>query len=300
MWIAFKKLVSLLFETTWRQWHNTCNSCELLSKNLYLCSLKQLTCNADLWSWGCELLSKNLYLCSLKQLSTIKKLQTCCCELLSKNLYLCSLKQHVDVVLPDKVVVNCFQKTCIFALWNNTTAYQNQWSEVVNCFQKTCIFALWNNIDLKGKRHPMVVNCFQKTCIFALWNNAFSILRLYRWVVNCFQKTCIFALWNNLSGTGTSMSVLWIAFKKLVSLLFETTDICILLYRNCCELLSKNLYLCSLKQLQKAMLPCWRVVNCFQKTCIFALWNNSPPWSKSLGTVVNCFQKTCIFALWNN
>ena len=68
---------------------------------------------------------------------------------------------------------------------------------------------------------------------------------------------------------------LWIAFKKLVSLLFETTD-----------------------SLVEALMP--NVVNCFQKTCIFALWNNVPFWVVSVNIVVNCFQKTCIFALWNN
>ena len=41
--------------------------CELLSNNLYLCSLKQHTKNYFTYVDSCELLSNNLYLCSLKQ-----------------------------------------------------------------------------------------------------------------------------------------------------------------------------------------------------------------------------------------
>ena len=37
------------------------------------------------------------------------------CELLSKILYLCSLKQHLARLKDEQVVVNCFQKSCIFA-----------------------------------------------------------------------------------------------------------------------------------------------------------------------------------------
>ena len=71
-------------------------SCELLSKILYLCSLKQRTTIRGRVSKSCELLSKILYLCSLKQLATIEFTNELSCELLSKILYLCSLKQHTN------------------------------------------------------------------------------------------------------------------------------------------------------------------------------------------------------------
>ena len=44
------------------------------------------------------------------------------------------------------------------------------------------------------------------------------------YVVNCFQKFSIFAVWNSQYGGGVGGSMLWIAFKSLVSLQSETVQ----------------------------------------------------------------------------
>ena len=144
----------------------------------------------------------------------------------------------------------------------------------MNCLHLSCIFALWNNTSAIRANHGGVVNCLHLSCIFALWNNSGLLFALSTTVVNCLHLSCIFALWNNHIRLLSWVRLLWIACIYLVSLLFETTYQLRLMADTSCELLAFILYLCSLKQRNEFHYVGEFVVNCLHLSCIFALWNN--------------------------
>ncbi len=269
LWIAFKKLVSLLFETT----PTAC-----VSPHTGVVNCFQKTCIFALWNnqaackpsatCRCELLSKNLYLCSLKQPLSSRPPAPACCELLSKNLYLCSLKQPWQGKRPMAAELWIAFKKLVSLLFETTQSYrQSILSIVVNCFQKTCIFALWNNPSWKSTSSSTCCELLSKNLYLCSLKQPFILQRQGSLSCELLSKNLyLCSLKQPMPRRWLRQHLLWIAFKKLVSLLFETT-LCIL--RNGSSF----------------------VVNCFQKTCIFALWNNCKKVKQPKGWLWIAFKK---------
>ncbi len=63
---------------------------------------------------------------------------------------------------------------------------------VVNCFQKLCIFAAGTTMNSPSEVYSRC-ELLSKIVYICSWNNWNKLTAIGRGVVNCFQKLCIFA-----------------------------------------------------------------------------------------------------------
>ena len=111
---CFQNLCIFASETTYKKNFNTCNSCELLSKFVYIC----IRNNKSILSFTLIVLWIAFKICVyLHQKQHIFNNCNCltCCELLSKFVYICIRNNRIKILTIFAVVVNCFQNLCIFA-----------------------------------------------------------------------------------------------------------------------------------------------------------------------------------------
>ena len=170
------------------------------------------------------------------------------CELLSKILYLCSLKQRMNSLCSCFPVVNCFQKSCIFALWNNFIIKMSNFSMLWIAFKNLVSLLFETTKALESANQDMLWIAFKNlvSLLFETTRWAWPSVRVRLWIA--FKNLVSLLFETTFDNVFTDILTLWIAFKNLVSLLFETTSNMLLPWQICCELLSKILYLCSLKQ----------------------------------------------------
>ena len=164
------------------------------------------------------------------------------CELLSNFLYFCSRNNFPPYPIWFKVVVNCSQIFCTFAVETTiaavTSANATLWialkffvllqskqllSEssnsklVVNCSQIFCTFAV-ETTKLKWKTYNLGCELLSNFLYFCSRNNFYENDIYQNHVVNCSQIFCTFAVETTYDAYVGYLYTLWIALKFFVLL----------------------------------------------------------------------------------
>ena len=205
-------------ETTQRQHGTFAASCELLSNFLYFCSrnndkisvplrsavvnCSQIFCTFAVETTyrffeGCKSLLwialKFFVLLQSKQHRTTTSSTIACCELLSNFLYFCSRNNITYWLTLCKVVVNCSQIFCTFAV--ETTMFRNN-NRKIQLWIALKFFVLLQSKQLliSSEGIPECCELLSNFLYFCSRNNFLSSLTHFLFVVNCSQIFCTFAV----------------------------------------------------------------------------------------------------------
>ena len=189
-------------------------------------------------------------LCIFEKLNTTRREYTCRASLLWIALNYVSLKSWIQQGTQKARIFCCCELLWIMYLWKveyNKPILANSWSVVVNCFE-LCIFEKLNTTFVSVRLVSSLLWIALNYVSLKSWIQRVAVAVLAR---ACCELLWIMYLWKveyNLSVQTTSSGWLWIALNYV-----------------------------SLKswiQPKSAIIPAWRVVNCFE-LCIFEKLNTT-------------------------
>ncbi len=165
------------------------------------------------------------------------------CESLSKKLYLCMLNNRSERVNAAEELWIAFKKIVSLHAKQPASKYVGR-EDCCESLSKKLYLCMLNNQTESGSKTSYSCESLSKKLYLCMLNNWYS----KRW----------------------SQQLLWIAFKKIVSLHAKQQCMCEWDLQLRCESLSKKLYLCMLNNSYRPDNQPGCVVNRFQKNCIFA------------------------------